>query len=35
MAMDGVLKQGADTITYMVEELRDVFWKETPSCQDT
>ncbi|APA08470.1 hypothetical protein SS1G_02163 [Sclerotinia sclerotiorum 1980 UF-70] len=27
LAMDGVLKQGAQTITYMVEELRDVFWK--------
>lgn len=25
--MDGVLKQGADTINYMVDELREVFWK--------
>ncbi|PQE07762.1 AB hydrolase superfamily protein [Rutstroemia sp. NJR-2017a BVV2] len=31
LAMDGVLKQGADTITYMVEELRDVFWKDRES----
>jgi len=31
VAMDGVLKQGADTITYMVEELRDVFWKDKES----
>jgi hypothetical protein len=29
--MDGVLKQGADTITYMVEELREVFWKDRES----
>lgn len=34
VAMDGVLKQGADTISYMVEELRDVFWKENQSGED-
>ncbi|PQE29623.1 lipase protein [Rutstroemia sp. NJR-2017a BBW] len=31
LAMDGVLKQGAETISYMVEELRDVFWKDRKS----
>ncbi|PQE30288.1 AB hydrolase superfamily protein [Rutstroemia sp. NJR-2017a WRK4] len=31
LAMDGVLKQGAETISYMVEELRDVFWKDRES----
>ncbi|KAB8293775.1 hypothetical protein EYC80_009260 [Monilinia laxa] len=34
LAMDGVLKQGADTITYMVEELRDVFWKGKSGGED-